>query len=121
MLSVAICPGLTFLINNVETKSVSVFLNGSRYVVNGTQLFDRIKLNENHFKDEDWQLNKVTPVGFAEKFHGGGLPGVPHYPFGWGKYVVRYHGLEYYMTYFDELELFRTVVVRQYAPFQPQS
>ena len=71
----------------------------SKIRINGTEFFERVKLTEkdleglNYEKTSkyDWQNSEIL---------------------GSGKYKVTYNQVDYFMTYLDELDLFKTVVLQ---------
>ena len=71
----------------------------SKIRINGTEFFERVKLTEkdleglNYEKTSkyDWQNSEIL---------------------GSGKYKVTYNQVDYFITYLDELDLFKSVVVK---------
>ena len=67
--------------------------------INGTEFFERLKLTEKDL--ENLTYEKVTEFGWSTRK-----------PLTSGKYKVTYNQADYFMTYLDELDLFKTVVLR---------
>lgn len=85
-----------------QAKEITFNESQSKFVINGRTDFERIPLSESHFKNEDWELSEHKEVK--------GLQPSKNY-FQSGKYCVKYNSQKYYMSYLDQLELFRKSVV----------
>ena len=83
----------------VEIAKVIDATDETKIRINGTEFFQRVNI-----KDKDLEGLSFEEVG----------------KFGWqttkplsiGKYKVTYNQADYFMTYLDELDLFKTVVLR---------
>ena len=67
--------------------------------VNGTEFFERVKLTEKDLENLTYEESKN--IGWSIRK-----------PLTMGKYKVTYNQANYFMTYLDELDLFKTVVLR---------
>ncbi|MBC7524544.1 MAG: hypothetical protein H7239_08925 [Flavobacterium sp.] len=69
--------------------------------VNGTEFFERVPLTAKDLETLNYEENKK--FGWAT-----------NKPLSSGKYKVTYNQVDYFMTYLDQLDLFKTVVQREY-------
>jgi hypothetical protein len=67
--------------------------------INGTEFFERVKLTEKDLENLNYEV--VVKHGWSTTK-----------PLSSGKYKVTYNQTDYFMTYLDELDLFKTVVLR---------
>lgn len=69
--------------------------------VNGTEFFKRVPITEKDL--ENLSYEEVVKYGWSTTK-----------PLSSGKYKVTYNQTDYFMTYLDQLDLFKTVVQREY-------
>jgi hypothetical protein len=81
----------------IKTAEVIDATDGEKVRINGTEFFERVPLTEKDL--ENLIYEKVTKFGLSTRK-----------PLSSGKYKVTYNQADYFMTYLDELDLFKTVV-----------
>jgi hypothetical protein len=84
----------------IRTAEVVDATDKNKVRVNGTEFFERVELTEKDL--ENLTYEKVTKFGWSTKK-----------PLSSGKYKVTYNQTDYFMTYLDELDLFKSVVLRE--------
>ena len=95
---------LTFDIKGKQQEAYKVKWTDNEIKVNGAKKWKRIPLKKEHFKMIEYKGLKPER---AKDFDG--LYSMN--PLATGKYSVKYNEKKYYMTYLDELELFKQVVL----------
>ena len=83
----------------IKTAEVIDATDKNKVRINGTEFFERIKLTEKDFENITYE--ECKNFGWNVKK-----------PLTNGKYKVTYNQADYFMTYLDELDLFKTVVLR---------
>jgi hypothetical protein len=83
----------------IKTAEVIDATDKEKVRVNGTEFFERVKLIEKDLENLTYEESKS--VGWSIKK-----------PLTSGKYKVTYNQTDYFITYLDELDLFRIVVLR---------
>ena len=73
--------------------------NKNKIRINGTEFFERIKLTKKDLEKLNYEENKSFSWNIKK-------------PLTSGKYKVTYNQADYFMTYLDELDLFKSVVLR---------
>lgn len=94
--------GSSYKINGKICQAKDIAIKENKFVINGVTDFERIPLSETDFKNEDWEISSLEPTK--------GIKPMKNY-FQDGKYCVKYNSQKYYMSYLDQLELFRKSVV----------
>lgn len=83
----------------IKTAGVIDATDKNKIRVNGTEFFERIKLTEKDLENLTYEESKNFGSNIKK-------------PLTSGKYKVTYNQADYFMTYLDELDLFKTVVLR---------
>ena len=91
---------LTFDFNGKRKTAKRVKVKDDFYIINGTKKYTRIPLQDIDLLGLNFKKNKK--VFWQNKK-----------PLSSGKYVIRYNNIKYYVTYLDELELFKQVVLQE--------
>lgn len=94
--------GTTFLVNNEKQPLASIAVCDDKFIaLNGSKKISRIKLTESDFMSD-------------EKFHQSSQKGIKTSSriFDTGKFKIQHEGKEWFMTYLDELEIFRMIIKR---------
>ena len=84
----------------IKTAEVIDATDKNKVRVNGTEFFERVKLTKKDLENLTYEESKN--IGWSIRK-----------PLTSGKYKVTYNQADYFMTYLDELDLFKTVVLRQ--------
>jgi hypothetical protein len=79
----------------------SIANENNSYVINKTEKFKRIPLCKEDFEGVEYTLSKDNYGWIKNK------------PLGNGKYKISYNNNNYYVTYLDELDLFKQVVIQE--------
>lgn len=82
-----------------EIKEAVVIDSTDKVRVNGTEFFERVPLTGKDLENLNYE--EVVKYGWSTKK-----------PLSSGKYKVTYNQADYFMTYLDQLDLFKTVVQR---------
>ena len=83
----------------IKTAEIIDATDKERVRVNGTEFFERVKLTEKDLENLNYE--EVVKHGWSTTK-----------PLSSRKYKVTYNQTDYFMTYLDELDLFKTVVLR---------
>ena len=81
----------------IKTAEVIDATDKNKVRVNGTEFFERVKLTEKDLENLNYE--EVVKHGWSTTK-----------PLSSGKYKVTYNQTDYFMTYLDQLDLFKTVV-----------
>ena len=84
----------------VKTAKIIDATDKEKVRVNGTEFFERVRLTEKDL--ENLTYEKVVKYGWSTIK-----------PLSSGKYKVTYNQEDYFMTYLDQLDLFKAVVLRE--------
>jgi len=90
---------LPFHINGKKQIAYSLKNKKGKLKVNGTEFACRIPVKAQDLREFDFEKSEVMIEN-------------PVYPLESGKWQIKYNDFYYYVTYLDELELFKQVVVR---------
>jgi hypothetical protein len=85
----------------IRTAEVIDATDSEKVRINGTEFFERVEITEKDL--ENLTYEKVTKFGWSTSK-----------PLTSGKYKVTYNQTDYFMSYLDQLDLFKTVVLREY-------
>ena len=83
----------------VKTSEIIDATDKNKIRINGTEFFERVKLTEKDLESLTYEESKNFGWNIRK-------------PLTSGKYKVTYTQVDYFMTYLDELDLFKTVVQR---------
>jgi predicted metalloprotease with PDZ domain len=83
----------------VKTAEVIDATDKNKVRINGTEFFKRVKLTKKDLETLNYEESKNVGWNIRK-------------PLTSGKYKVTYNQVDYFMTYLDELDLFKTVVLR---------
>ena len=83
----------------IETAKVIDATDKNKIRINGTEFFERVKLTEKDLENLNYEESKSIGWNIRK-------------PLTSGKYKVTYNQADYFMTYLDELDLFKTIVLR---------
>ena len=84
---------------DIKTAQVIDATDKEKVTVNGTEFFERVKLTEKDLENLTYEESKNIGWNIRK-------------PLTMGKYKVTYNQADYFMTYLDELDLFKLVVQR---------
>lgn len=84
---------------DIKTAEVIDATDKNKIRINGTEFFERIKLTKKDLEKLNYEENKSFSWNIKK-------------PLTSGKYKVTYNQVDYFMTYLDELDLFKSVVLR---------
>ena len=85
----------------IKTAEVIDATDKEKVRVNGTEFFERVRLTEKDLENLNYE--KVVKYGWSTTK-----------PLSSGEYKVTYNQEDYFMTYLDQLDLFKTVVLQEY-------
>jgi Cdc6-like AAA superfamily ATPase len=85
----------------IKTAKVIDATDKNKVRINGTEFFERVEITEKDLENLNYE--KVTKFGWST-----------NKPLSSGKYKVTYNQTDYFMTYLDQLDLFKIVVLREY-------
>ena len=83
----------------IKTAEVIDQTDSNKIRINGTEFFERIKITDKDLENLDYEESKSFGWNIKK-------------PLTSGKYKVTYNQADYFMSYLDELDLFKTVVLR---------